>query len=527
MAITIRLCLALIIQFMALHSRAITLDYENTIDTNKLVWHNGLDQPIWSDENAKQGGHLYLTTPAPINHWRRFGPETPSIISETLTKLHVPLLARHPNTDVLIPMLISEWAIDELQHQITLRIDSSSLWSDGVPVTTSDIIYTLLFLTSDGHDTEYQRNYINQTLKSITVHNPNEFTLRFYQWNDTTLDFLCDFRPLASHFYQTNDAWPYDFDWLIEPVTGAYQINSDPNKDELLFYRTPNWWGDKQKYLANRFNPKQVTLTLQSVKTPINFSTGSIDVINTTSDANWNSEWLRSLTLTKHINRLQFAHQGERPFAALVFNSSQYSPEQKNQILAHLPIAEALTAASETRALIHKLDTPAAINITQISILYTDPADESWLAELALKSNKYNIRLHPTRVNSRELIFHLKANDFDIALVKISATDNAQSEFQTLLNSYQQSGTTRLIYDIPIKRYAYWHWLKLPQAIGTKVSANIFDPFDPVTGGLFWIDRKLKADTLSQSENKNIKESAPVIHGLYLPSDEEKLNNKE
>ena len=527
MAITIRLCLALLVQLLALQCSAITLDYENTIDTDLLVWSSGLDQPIWADKSAKQGGHLHLTTPSPVNHWRRFGPETPTVISETLSKLQIPLLARHPNTDALIPMLISEWAIDEAEQKITLRIDPSSRWSDGIPVTTSDVIYTLLFLTSGGHDTEYQRNYINQILKSITVHNPSEFTLHFYQWNNSVFDFLCDFRPLASHFYQSSDAWPYDFDWMIEPVTGPYEINSDPSPDEISFYRTPNWWGDKQKFLAYRFNPKQVTLTVQSAKTPAKFSIGSVDVINTTSDANWKSEWLRKLTLTKHINRLQFAHQGERPFAALVFNSSKYSTEQQSQIIARLPIAEALTFTSEMHALSNNLIAQEPAEPVDIDVLYTDPTDGSWLAELVLKSIKYNVRLHPIWVNQRELKFRLKTNDFDIALLKTSAKDDASTRFQSLLDLYQQPGPSWLIYDIPIKRYAYWQWLKLPATIGTRISSDIFDPFDPVTGGLFWIDRKLRADTLSQSDNEKIEERPPVIHDLHLSSDKEELNNKE
>ena len=55
MAITIRLCLALLVQLLALQCSAITLDYENTIDTDSLVWSSGLDQPIWADKSAKQG----------------------------------------------------------------------------------------------------------------------------------------------------------------------------------------------------------------------------------------------------------------------------------------------------------------------------------------------------------------------------------------------------------------------------------------------------------------------------------------
>ena len=178
-------------------------------------------------------------------------------------------------------------------------------------------------------------------------------------------------------------------------------------------------------------------------------------------------------------------------------------------------------------ALINNLIAQEPAEPVDIDVLYTDPADGSWLAELVLKSIKYNVRLHPIWVNQRELKFRLKTNDFDIALLKTSAKDDASTRFQSLLDLYQQPGPSWLIYDIPIKRYAYWQWLKLPATIGTRISSDIFDPFDPVTGGLFWIDRKLRADTLSQSDNEKIEERPPVIHDLHLSSDKEELNNKE
>ena len=50
---------------------------------------------------------------------------------------------------------------------------------------------------------------------------------------------------------------------------------------------------------------------------------------------------------------------------------------------------------------------------------------------------------------------------------------------------------------IPFTRVGFWRWLKLPNTIATKSSSNIFNPFHPTQGGLFWVDGKSKINTLS------------------------------
>ena len=46
-------------------------------------------------------------------------------------------------------------------------------------------------------------------------------------------------------------------------------------------------------------------------------------------------------------------------------------------------------------------------------------------------------------------------------------------------------------------RAAYWRWLQLPETHATKSSTQLFDPFNSRFGGLFWIDAKIKFDTLA------------------------------
>ena len=52
-------------------------------------------------------------------------------------------------------------------------------------------------------------------------------------------------------------------------------------------------------------------------------------------------------------------------------------------------------------------------------------------------------------------------------------------------------------YEVPYTREAYWRYVRLPEAKGTRHSPSLFWPMEGAphsTGGLFWIDQQLKAE---------------------------------
>jgi microcin C transport system substrate-binding protein len=49
---------------------------------------------------------------------------------------------------------------------------------------------------------------------------------------------------------------------------------------------------------------------------------------------------------------------------------------------------------------------------------------------------------------------------------------------------------------VPYVRTGFWRWLVLPPSHGTKLSEGLFDPFSSTVGGLFWIDEKIREQTL-------------------------------
>lgn len=68
---------------------------------------------------------------------------------------------------------------------------------------------------------------------------------------------------------------------------------------------------------------------------------------------------------------------------------------------------------------------------------------------------------------------------------------------------------------VPFTRSAYWRWIKLPETIATRSSQSLFNPFNVASGGLFWIDSKIKIDSLSAKKSGKGFEATTIINTDY------------
>ena len=59
---------------------------------------------------------------------------------------------------------------------------------------------------------------------------------------------------------------------------------------------------------------------------------------------------------------------------------------------------------------------------------------------------------------------------------------------------------------------AYWQWLHLPAQGAPYYAEKLFDPFSPLYGGLFWINKKQRADILAKPQNGHKKIRVEVIN---------------
>jgi microcin C transport system substrate-binding protein len=109
-----------------------------------------------------------------------------------------------------------------------------------------------------------------------------------------------------------------------------------------------------------------------------------------------------------------------------------------------------------------------------------------------------------------------------------NVTNTADPEMDQLIESYRNSldaveraalsrqiqtkihaiGAYVPTFMVPYVRQAYWRWWRLPEIPATRHSENLFDPFGVSSGGLFWLDEKMKKGTEKAMKMK--KSFAPV-----------------
>jgi microcin C transport system substrate-binding protein len=174
------------------------------------------------------------------------------------------------------------------------------------------------------------------------------------------------------------------------------------------------------------------------------------------------------------------------------------------------------------------------------TVSYGNKLHEPQITILAKEARKVGIELRPQYFESTTFYQHVINKKHDIAWLGWSTsfrpaywqffhsdnahkpqtnniTNLANSEIDDLIDQYRESTkekkrirlahlveskvAAQVIFIpstiVPLTRAGFWRWLKLPESIATKSSKNLFNPFHPTQGGLFWIDAKSKIDSLS------------------------------
>ncbi len=118
----------------------------------------------------------------------------------------------------------------------------------------------------------------------------------------------------------------------------------------------------------------------------------------------------------------------------------------------------------------------------------------------------------------------------------ITNTDNPQldkliDEYRSSLDENQRKILSRKIQDkiheigafiptfmVPYVRYGYWRWIRLPKFHGTKMSDSLFDPFNAMTGGLFWFDKKIYNETIKAMKKGISFKPVVIIDKHFKPA---------
>ncbi len=288
-----------------------------------LVWLTNEDDPVFADPNAKPGGTYNEYMPSFPLTLRAVGPDSNSGIRGYILSNQLSLTDIHPNTRKFMPALATHWAYGDDNKTVYFKINQDAKWSDGKQVTADDFMYTLDFMRSEYIVAPYYNNYYNSEI--VDVKKYDDFTISVTGGTAKPKDDLLlyySISPTPRHFHKLDENWVMDYNWLISPNTGPYQITDVVKGKYVEFTRNRNWWGNDLKYYQNRFNVDKVRISvIRDPETAYrHFLRGELDTSILTFPNYWHDKTNDKTYQNGYIHKIWFYNDLPQPAAGIYLN---------------------------------------------------------------------------------------------------------------------------------------------------------------------------------------------------------------
>jgi microcin C transport system substrate-binding protein len=289
-----------------------------------LQWVTNEDDPVFTSPDAKRGGtfHTYITG-FPLT-LRQHGPDSNSGGYTTIKRsMQLSLVDIHPNTLKFIPSLATAWAFGADGKTVYFKLDPRARWSDGVPVTADDYVFAREMRLSDFLVDPFGKNYFTEQIVDVVKH--DDYTISVVGAHAKPHDELLyeyGMSPEPRHFHKLDENWVKDYDWRLEPSTGAYHTARVEKGRFIELERTANWWGDALKYNQHRFNVDKIRIDVirdDDVAFEY-FLRGELDSYELATPSRWYEKAVGEPFDKGYIHKIQFYNDVPRPARGMWLN---------------------------------------------------------------------------------------------------------------------------------------------------------------------------------------------------------------
>lgn len=315
---------------------------QNSALPDSLKWETNNQSPIWADPNALKGGvftDFMLAFPPTL---RTVGPDSNSSFRGFINANQLGLVGIQPNTQEIIPQLAEKWAYGNDGKTVYYKLDTAAKWSDGVPVTADDFLFTLEFMRSPHINAPWYNNYYTEQIIDVTKYDDHTISVTgAVSRPKDELHYYYGLNPTPKHFYKTiTESWVKDYNWEIVPNTGPYQISKVKNGKQVEFTRKQNWWAKERKYNVGRFNvDKVVVKVIRDINIAYShFEKGNLDTFTLIQPEFWHNKATGMLYEKGFIEKFFFYNDMPR-------SSSGFFLNQDNELLKDKTVRLALAYA--------------------------------------------------------------------------------------------------------------------------------------------------------------------------------------
>jgi microcin C transport system substrate-binding protein len=221
-------------------------------------WETNKDFDLIGDPRAVKGGLLRDFIPSFPGTLRMAGPEWNTSVNYTIAQMvYETLLNYHPTTLAYIPVLATHWQILPDNLTFRFRIDPNARFSDGMPVTSEDVVATWKFYTDKGlQDAFYNAQFAK--LEPPVAESKYIVRMKAKELGWMNFDIAALMRIFPAHVLKTFDGAKYlkDYNFKLMPGTGPYVLNeSDIQKGQsIALRRRRDYWAEKYRANVGQYN---------------------------------------------------------------------------------------------------------------------------------------------------------------------------------------------------------------------------------------------------------------------------------
>ena len=163
----------------------------------------------------------------------------------------------------LEPLLAESMEISKDGLEITVKLKKDIWFSDGVPVTADDVIFTYQTMMNPEIDAADIRNYYDNVKEVVKIDDRTvKFVLKELYWQ--TIESVGVFDILPRHIYQFTDPKQFNSRRSNPVGSGPYVFERWDVGQQVVLRRNENYWGKKPK--LNRLVFKFITNSMASLQ---------------------------------------------------------------------------------------------------------------------------------------------------------------------------------------------------------------------------------------------------------------------
>ena len=211
----------------------------------------------YADPDAPKGGRLRLCLLGTFDSLNPYNLKAGSTAQGLGTMVFETLMARSQDEPFTLYGLIAKGMdTDPDRTFATFHLDPAARFSDGSPITSSDVRFTFDLLKSKGRP---QQRAAFAQIKAVSTPDPETIRFDLQGSGDRELPLFLGLMPVLSS--KTTDAAHFDETTLKPPVaSGPYRVGAVDPGQKLVLERNPDYWGRDLPTRRGMFNFDRVDI---------------------------------------------------------------------------------------------------------------------------------------------------------------------------------------------------------------------------------------------------------------------------